>query len=572
MGIYITDKCKGKLVKLNLILTLLVFHAYAHQGFAPPVDSTNSGGRSHSGFGNLGGNDYEASVKLRKTCLGTDLARYRSEIQMTCAPEGEENTFELTEFLDTGASLMTRNKLQAYAASVIASNVNLINGTSGGANPNTCNGIPTPTPPPHETVRESSLSVENAVSAAYIDRMLTPNGASDDYEIRIRRNYPYLKVPNDSGSRRILRKVEERLGNAYQDDGNMFAHSVTMAALDAEMTNNAISRTEISDIVEEVQAEYGQYLESQLPRICNMSIEDISERFPEIFDQFLIDLPEEESSISRYALCKESFYYNPESFDSDCDGVKDADDANPGDPFSPRAVFNIAGKNYINPPFTINGSKTLERVNNEIRVKRDINIDVSGLSEADRERVLANIGACRDEVKQTVEDAFIDYLGTNRNLVQYNLNFDLNLNPVTSGRSDFNIHRCWCSTCEVYYNHPTRGRIEIPRDTCRADFTKEMEEGLNDPNLNPVADRRSWFNQEDAANLTIGSSSDCKTIKHELLHKVGLSDEYVASYYPFNLVGEHDSLMNNGERLYPRHIGDLLSPWKCSMNNGNYGL
>ena len=60
-----------------------------------------------------------------------------------------------------------------------------------------------------------------------------------------------------------------------------------------------------------------------------------------------------------------------------------------------------------------------------------------------------------------------------------------------------------------------------------------------------------------------------KTIVHEIGHKLGLPDEYAADYYPFNLVGEHDSFMNNGRNVKPRHIGSILSPRKCSMTGGN---
>lgn len=569
-------------MKIFVLTTLICFVSYAHMGLTPPVDSTNSGGKSHSGFGNLGGDDFEASVKLRKSCLNSDVARYSKDIERSCR-SNDSDPFDLEEFLDSGAELMTRNKLQAYAASVISSNIDLIKplGTMSDYIPgnSTCNDIPAQDPAPHLEVRKSSLSVENAVSASFIDTEMSPN-ASDDYNQRIRRNYPYLfkretLIPtgiSHDPQKNILDTVKRHLGNAYVSDGNMFAHSTTMDALDAKMTADEEAKKEVEEAVALAQKQYGLYLYSQLPQICYMSIEKIADRFPEIFDQFLVDLPEAQSNVTRYALCKEKFYYDPDNFDSDCDGVKDSDDVEPADPFSPTSKHSVGDKNYSNPPFTGNGLKEVSKVGNTIKVKRQISVNLSGLSAQDKEKVMGQIESCRDELKKSVEDSYAGFSEMNPNMSAYNLDFDMEINESTNLRSDFSVHKCWCSTCKVYYNDPSGRKTRIPKDTCRSDFTAEMNAGLTDNNLNPVAKRRRWFSQADAANLTISSAGNCKTIKHELLHKLGLSDEYVADYYPFNLVGEHDSLMHGGHQIYPRQIGDIISPWKCEMSEGKRGL
>lgn len=68
-------------------------------------------------------------------------------------------------------------------------------------------------------------------------------------------------------------------------------------------------------------------------------------------------------------------------------------------------------------------------------------------------------------------------------------------------------------------------------------------------------------NWQDSGNLT-GTSTD-GTVHHEFGHLMGLDDEYNRDYYPMNLLGEHDSVMNGSndrDRLYPRHIQQIIRP------------
>ena len=70
-----------------------------------------------------------------------------------------------------------------------------------------------------------------------------------------------------------------------------------------------------------------------------------------------------------------------------------------------------------------------------------------------------------------------------------------------------------------------------------------------------------------AGNYTMGEKFS--TVRHEVVHLLGVADEYRDSFYPFNHLGEHSSIMSssNGlnKRLYPRHLDQILDPMMCSQ-------
>jgi len=72
------------------------------------------------------------------------------------------------------------------------------------------------------------------------------------------------------------------------------------------------------------------------------------------------------------------------------------------------------------------------------------------------------------------------------------------------------------------------------------------------------------LNRQNAANLT--TTTDSGVVRHEILHVLGLNDEYEDEAMVFNQIGESDSIMNHSfqsSRLYPRHVDQLLSPLRC---------
>ncbi|MBI3557078.1 MAG: hypothetical protein HY074_12515 [Deltaproteobacteria bacterium] len=69
------------------------------------------------------------------------------------------------------------------------------------------------------------------------------------------------------------------------------------------------------------------------------------------------------------------------------------------------------------------------------------------------------------------------------------------------------------------------------------------------------------LNREDAGHYT--ANTGLGTVFHEVGHLLSLDDEYQNPAYSFNLLGEHDSLMNNSSgksRIYPRHFRRMETP------------
>ena len=189
-------------------------------------------------------------------------------------------------------------------------------------------------------------------------------------------------------------------------------------------------------------------------------------------------------------------------------------------------------------------------------------------------------------------------------------------------RSDVNfyMHKCYCSGCvykvkkyktiseatffEKIYNfgeYLVTDEVSdfydesyVPRDTCAEDLTKDQVLNITTDDMSSAAKSRFvryqneveagssvldaakdnlWFSQANAKNLSIRGlekrGENCHVIKHEILHQMGLPDEYLAEYYPFNRVGSHESVMRSGNELKARHLWSILSPKECSVKVGN---
>jgi hypothetical protein len=597
-----------------LVYNLLVYNfAFSHGGMAPPVDVQNRDGTSHSGFGNYSGNDYDASQILRKSCLKENIDNLSTEIRNECLRRNPDfSVADHFKLLGAGAELATQNRLQSYTASILSSDIGLAKGPPNrNPEPNSCHGIDNGVIPPHLDVRKGAMSVENALSAAFLATYLNP-GSDDAYIERIRRNYPYLYTPIElkpnghtlyaqmmsaasaasvpikpvelewvreldghktSGANfKILSLLKESLGSAYKGGNGMYDHSETMDAVEAKMQTDPEFKRKIESAVHAIQKEYANYQEKNLASICSMSMEEISKKFPGIFDQFLIDQANNDkasSDLARFSLCQKKFYYDPSKFDSDCDGVVDSQDTKPGDPFSPVSSFKVENENFSNPPFNGTGLRNISKTDKKVTLSRDIALNIGG--GADKAVVLEKMNKCSSDLKKTIGKSYKEFANKNEAFKDVELDIKFNFKE-SSTNSDFKIHECWCSTCKLYYNDPVKGKTRVPRNTCRKDFTPEMVAALTDSSLNPNPSQSSWAMQEDAGNLTITSLDNCRTIKHEMMHLLGFADEYNADYYPFNLIGKHDSLLSGGEKLYPRHIGDILTPAKCERSRGNYGL
>ena len=85
-----------------------------------------------------------------------------------------------------------------------------------------------------------------------------------------------------------------------------------------------------------------------------------------------------------------------------------------------------------------------------------------------------------------------------------------------------------------------------------------------------IADGGGWTNRADSGNYVL--SEGFGTVRHEVLHLMGLPDEYRSEEKPFSQLGEHNSIMNNSNdlesRIYPRHLDTILDVANCSAVGG----
>ncbi len=112
----------------------------------------------------------------------------------------------------------------------------------------------------------------------------------------------------------------------------------------------------------------------------------------------------------------------------------------------------------------------------------------------------------------------------------------------------FNLSRCL-----------TTWTIGVPRtvENCQREIAQRR---LHNP---------EQLNRADSGNYSLTDSP--QIIRHEILHALGLPEEYQDQKRPYGHIGEHDSIMRDGRgpygRIYPRHLNQILAPVKCRMED-----
>ena len=342
-----------------------------------------------------------------------------------------------------------------------------------------------------------------------------------------------------------------------------------MQTLDLKNQVEAKLETLLSDYAVELKKDF---VPSNL--LCLLKPEDIYKKYPAIVNQAMIDLPANACETIGRSLCQSKEYYDPSTYDSDCDGVPDSNDEKPLDTFVPKSEFNVYKRDAENPPFGTWGLYDLKKVDNKIVLGLKVNVKVENdVDGALKETFMNDFNKCLNDrlqndfvqnfevLKQDKKSYF-----TPENSLE--VKFDVTQNSDSSG---YVIHKCWCSTCTFSYTFEGQTK-KVPRFMCLDDLkngTKPASLNISDAEMAAMTaayttatagGAKVWWHQEDAGNLTI--KTVCDTIRHETVHRFGLPDEYTGSYYPFNRVGRRDSLMHlhiNGKFL-PRHLSRILAP------------
>lgn len=128
----------------------------------------------------------------------------------------------------------------------------------------------------------------------------------------------------------------------------------------------------------------------------------------------------------------------------------------------------------------------------------------------------------------------------------------------------------WKEETEAYYNR--QAATTTPRLSPPVRFEILAGTGSDEPLIQILRqDAPGRPILIDSANIDVNAPGG--VLAHEFGHALGLDDEYSADYYPFNLLGEHDSVMNNAQhpraRLFPRHFRQILEPaLRCAVTDG----
>lgn len=545
-------------MKAVLLLLLIAVSAEAHQGMhAPPIDVTNSHGKSHSGFGNYGVDDYDASERLKKSCTHTDMKE--SAEGLCVMPEDRAEVRSLA--LQLSAPVVMPH-LKNYAASVLYSELKL-------ANPET--KIPPPecatlNPAPQQELRASAMSTKNLASASVLmDVFSGPvtewKHNTRPYLVRLRQNYPLLFYPSDRQGK-FLALLKGAAGQTYTSDSDdIFAHHTNMTAINAALATDKELGKKLLREIDNMKRYYARELENELASVCAASPMSLYGRYPAIFNQALLDMTPAERKMANLFLCPQPFYYNDLNTDSDCDGLVDRYDPAPRNPFNPKSKHSVSGKGDQDPPFGGQFEYELESTLSKVSISRKISVNFPGGDAASKAKFMEGMRACVTQMKNQFQEVYKGIAAKNPLFQGKALDFNIELEEKKE--ADFTIHKCWCSTCKVKLESGYIWDSYIPKNTCRNEFTPAMEAAIKDEKLNPLKTNRTWMSQADAGNLLYSTAGDCNTIKHEILHRLGLPDEYNADYYPFNRIGPHSSVMNSGSEVLERHLTALLSPQKC---------
>ena len=336
-----------------------------------------------------------------------------------------------------------------------------------------------------------------------------------------------------------------------------------MDAFDALYQNDDEFEKKINKEIEEIKTSYGKDLKKKLANICKSNPMDIQKDHPAIFKQAILDMNDRERLGANQYLFKQKDYYNKDKYDSDCDGKVDSKDIDPRNPFSPDPKQSQSGRNVSNPPF---GSKYKYKVkvhNGEVKLNTKLTFYTSSMSKEDAESFKAKVVSCNSKLEKSMNNSFENLKKENTNYSgKLNTKIDVSFGDYSS--PSFNVNECFCSDCKDQVIDPDKKSIftnYIDQKTCWKDLSLTQKEAVR--KKFPEAQYR-WRNRENASNLTINVS--CRTIKHEILHRFGLPDEYSdRKSYPYNrvacnLMGENS---NKGDLIEGRHIESIISPEQC---------
>lgn len=589
---------------LNLIIICNFFLINYAKGHAPPssISSPYNTGltslESHMGMGRIANDEYEGAAILRERCTKSILDENTVFICKQNRQWLQDSTGSIDEFVYDTSEIKTKLYLREYAAKVLQDEyLQNFDSTKQPTAPELkcipppqeapkiCsmwvreNCVPRDKAPqapqamipenPHKERRAKSHEVNNMVSAAIIDQIYGGHNLGlfgaveldfrhDDYVTRLHRAVPQLFNPTNRSSE-LVKILEEKLGSNWKPYVHQRgSHESIVNSFESFYNSDSTFKDKIDAAVKKIEMDYTKHIRTELSSICTQDPEKIFKNHPGIFDQAMIDMGPVQRAMANIYLCKQKFYYDPNEFDSDCDGVYDDDDPNPDDPFVPKSSFRKKGYVSDDPPFASPYDFNVSRTEKEIVINLDLGFNTEEISDKDRRAFYQKLDECQVDLEQSLKTTY-QGLSQKKPWLQGK---ELKLNFKFKEGDDLKVHNCFCSDCRVVDPDPEshdEGIIsfgissKIPRNKCWDDLTDEQKAATS---------KEEWRDRENAKNLTI--NSDCETIMHEIMHRMGLPDEYLDADRPYTKVGHINLMVGSSDKFLPRHIEVLLRPQVCS--------
>jgi len=289
--------------------------------------------------------------------------------------------------------------------------------------------------------------------------------------------------------------------------------------------------------LQSLRTSYQSTLEAQVGHLCGADLEHLIRWDAAGVRQFLVDEAArgtEDLNFARLALCTtDSFSRKIRPTACGRVAAEFNDSTRPG-----RKWYR--GSQYSNYPFSGNINYAIERTRSGGHRQYDITVNIHFLVDPGATLDMAQMGQWRDEAQT--------YFQEQARRFGYHANFIIGMSSSNVERADalnIHYHQCWCSTCNS--SRPAPNNVPPSKETCAS--------------TTPGAPTFGRMLQADSSNFH--ASVDRQTVFHEIAHGLGLPDEYQNSYYPFNPLGQENSLMSSGDVMYRRHFQRIFNPNTC---------
>ena len=325
-------------------------------------------------------------------------------------------------------------------------------------------------------------------------------------------------IANDYGIGWDENSLDVIFNNAY-DKGGINEYNPDTGKMNTSQTSKEVS--DLNKFHDDLLKKYDKSLDLELDRLCGddkMSSSQLAKSYPQVLRQLLLDSDKNNFELTKNYMCmKDLDSIVQKGVGNSCNGVFGS--------VNDRDGMKIKRMEYAY-PFSSDLNYNIKKDKDSLVVKTKINFNfipdkTAKLSEsAQRAKFQKRLKKWRDDTNK--------YYASLKNKVKPKVRFEFDVgtgseSPVVNVSECFNL-----------------GLPEHLQHSCSA--VKNTPEG-------------DWQN---AANYTL--DMDPKVLYHEMGHLVGLDDEYDADYYPVNNLGETESIMNSGLKLFPRHIRRIIQP------------